>query len=129
MCSSITTQNLAVGENVLLQTARSLVVGNDQSVMSRLLLDSASHCTFMTERLAKKLQLPVERKKSLSVSTFAANHSKELDTYIVKFDVILKDGSSVKLEANVLKQLTRPIHRRPLQSFDIHVLKALSPIV
>ena len=122
-----TTQNLAIGENVLLQTVQSLVVANDQSVMLRLLLDSASHRTFMTERLAKKLQLPVERKESLSVSTFAANHSKELDTYIVKFDVILKDGSSVKLEANVLKQLTRPIHRRPLQSSDIQFLKALSP--
>ena len=48
----------------------------------------------------------MERKKSLSVSTFAANHSKELNTY---------------------KQLTRPIHRRPLQSFDIQFLKALSP--
>ena len=94
--------------------------------MSRLLLKSAGHRTFMTEKLAKKLKLPVERKESLSVSTFAANHSKELNTYVVKFDVILKDGSSVKLEANVLKQLTRAFHWRPLQSFDIQFLKALS---
>ena len=61
------------------------------------------------------------------MSIFAAIHSKELNTYVVKFDIILKDGSSVTLEANVLKQLTRVIHRRPLQSFDIQVLKALFP--
>ena len=55
---------LTNGERVLLQTAIVPVYcANGSIVSARILLDSASQRTFMTEKLAKQLNLSSERKK------------------------------------------------------------------
>ena len=49
---------IASGENVLLQTANvPIQMAEGTLVMESVLLDSASHHTFITEKLAKKLKL------------------------------------------------------------------------
>ena len=48
--------------------------------MARILLDSASHRTFMTEKFAKELKLQSEHKELLSVSTFDAKNPQDVDT-------------------------------------------------
>ena len=76
---------LASGERVLLQTATVLVQPPDgmASATARVLLDSASQRTFMTNNLAKQLNLRSEHQELLSVSTFGASKATDLSTYVV----------------------------------------------
>jgi len=80
------------------------------------LLDSGSHRSFITERLAKQLQLTSQFEESLSVSTFAARKPHDVSIYyVVEFNVITKNKSCLHFHANVIEQITGPIQRGPLQ--------------
>jgi len=92
---------------------------------ARVLLDSASQRTFMTDSLAKQLGLKQEHKELLSISTFGAGKAMNINTYVVKFNVKFKDGSIMLLFANVLKQITGSIQRSPLSQNDIEFLKLI----
>ena len=118
---------LASGEKVLLQTARVIVSGtNGCKVSARVLLDSASQRTFATEQLAKQLQLPLQQKELLLISTFDGKVPEGFNTYVVQFGIIIKEGFLITLSANVLQQITRPIQRGPLQSSDLEFLQVVS---
>ena len=79
----VTNTLLAGGERVLLQTAQVVVCGkNGVQCQARILMDSASHRTFMMEQMAKRLNLPQQRVESLSLSTFGTKRPQHLDTYI-----------------------------------------------
>ena len=114
---------LTNGEQMLLQTAIvPIYCGNGSIVSACILLDSASQRTFMTEKLAKQLNLPSERKETLSILTFGSQGPQSIDTYVVHFIIITKKGSSMSLHANVLNQITSPIQRGPLQKADLEFL-------
>ena len=118
---------LASGEKVLLQTAKVIVSGtNGCKISARVLLDSASQRTFVTEQLAKQLQLPLQQKELLSISTFGGKRPEGLDTYVVQFSISTKEGSLITLSVNVLQQITRPIQRGPLQNSDLEFLQVIS---
>ena len=71
--TDLTQSLLASGEKVMLQTAIVLIQSSDgKLVKARILLDSASQRTFMTNQLAQKLKLSLSHKEHLSVSTFGA---------------------------------------------------------
>ena len=118
---------LASGERVLLQTATVLVQPPDgmASATAHVLLDSASQRTFMTNNLAKQLNLRSEHQELLSVSTFGASKATDLSTYVVQFKVKLKDGTNLSMFANVLPQFTGNIQRTPLLQKDIEFLDML----
>ena len=79
----------------------------------------------MTNNLAKQLNLKSEHQELLSVSTFAASKSTDLNTYVVKFNIKLKDGTYLSMFANVLPQITGSIQRTPLLQKDIMFLEML----
>ena len=89
-------------------------------------MDSASQRTFVTEQLAKQLQLPLQQKELLSISTFGGKGPEGFNTYVVQFGIITKEGSLITLSANVLQQITRPIQRGPLQGSDLEFLQVVS---
>ena len=60
---------------------------------TRILLDSASQHAFMTSQLAQKLNLTSGYKEVLSMSTFGAQRVTDIDMYVVRFKVKLKNGS------------------------------------
>ena len=99
---------LSSGERVLLQIATVPIQSLDGSVTvtARVLLDSASQRTFMTDRLARQLKPVPEHRELLSVSTFEAEKASDIDTCVVHFRVKTKDGSHMLMFANVLKQIT-----------------------
>ena len=109
------------GERVLLQTATVPIQTADGSttILAKVLLDSFSHRTFMTDRLAKRLCLNSQRKEVLSVSTFAARGPQEVSPYVIHFNLMTKGGSCLSLHTNVINQITGPIKRGPLQSSDM----------
>ena len=119
---------IASGEKVLLQTANvSIQMADGSTIMARVLLDSASHRTFMTGKLATQLKLKPQQRELLSVSTFAAKTPKDIDTYVVNFNLITKDQSVLQLSANVINKITGPIQRGPLQPSDLEFLLSISP--
>ena len=79
----------------------------------------------MTEKLAKELKLQSEHKELLSVSTFGAKNPQDVDTYVVHF--MSKDSSPLPFQANVVRKITGPIQRGPLQSSDLEFLLSVSP--
>ena len=115
---------IASGEKVLLQTANvPIQMVDGTTIMARVLLDSASHRTFMTEKLAKELKLQPKCKEMLSVSTFGAKNpydvdTYDVDTYVVNFNVMTKDNLSLPLHANVVNKITGP-YREVLYSQQI----------
>ena len=118
---------LAGGEKVLLQTAQVVVCKNGSKCQARVLMDSASHRTFMTEKMAKQLNLLSQRSESLSVSTFGTRKPQSIETYVVDFNMVAKDGLLIPLQANVLQQITGPIRRGPLHQADVEFLQAITP--
>jgi len=92
----------------------------------KVLLDSASHRSFTTERLAKQLQLTSQYKEVLSVSAFAARKPQEVSMYVVEFNVITKNKACMHFHTNVVEQRTGPIQRGPLQPADLEFLMSIS---
>ena len=118
---------LAGGEKVLLQTAQVVVCKDGSKCQARVLMDSASHRTFMTEKMTKQLNLLSQRSESLSVSTFGTRKPQSIETYVVEFNMVAKDGLLIPLQANVLQQITGPIRRGPLHQADVEFLQAITP--
>ena len=80
----------------------------------------------MTERLAKQLKLTPQYKELLSVFTFAARKPQDVSTYVVEFNVMTKYNTCMHFHANVIEQITGPIHRGPLQPADMAFLMSIS---
>ena len=82
--SNATSMLLASGERVMLQIATVPIQSLDGSVTitARVLLDSASQRTFMTDRLVRELKLVSKYKELLSVSTFGAEKASNVEAII-----------------------------------------------
>ncbi len=61
-----------------MQTALTEIKGNDsdKSEEVRLILDSGSHRTYITQRLAERLHLKVESEQEIHLVTFGSEKSK-----------------------------------------------------
>ena len=127
--TSTTQSLLASGERVLLQTATVLLQTSNgrSSIKARVLLDSASQRTFMTSQLAQRLNLALEDKEILSISTFGAQKATDIiiHTYVVCFKAKLKDGTFMTISANVLSHITGSIQRGPSVQKDLEFLESI----
>ena len=111
--------------NVLMQTA-TIVVKNMQSESSstvRLILDSGSQRTYITDRLAKEMKLEVGPPESISVVTFGMNKSTSIQCRMSKLQLCLKDGTVMSMDVTVVPNITGNITRVPLSSEDAKFLK------
>ena len=81
----------------------------------------------MTEQMAKRLNLSPQRTESLLVSTFGTKKTQSLETYVVNFNIITKEGMLMSVCANVLQQITGPIRRGPINQADVEFLQAIAP--
>ena len=103
-------------EMVLMQTAKAVIGNGDTSAheTTRILFDSGSQRTYITERLAEKLGVKPTAEQELKLVTFGNEHTKVIKTKSVQIDIALKDGSCMKLTANVVPTISGTIHRNPL---------------
>ena len=76
--------------------------------------------------MAKLLKLPSQRKETPSVCTFGSQGPRNIETYVVYFSIIIKNGTQLSLQAYVLNQITSPIQRGPLQQLDFKFLQSIS---
>ena len=72
--------NIACGNQVLMQTATTTVGRNpeNQSISVRIILDSGSQRTYITEKLAENLKLELKPPERLSVATFGSDKPKQI---------------------------------------------------
>ena len=98
----------ACANQVLMQTATTTVRNpQDNSVVSvHLILDSGSRRSYITEKLAKRLKLPLDQTEKLSVVTFGSDKPKKIECRPSELSLILKDGSVMSLKVTVVPSIT-----------------------
>ena len=114
--------------NVLMQTATATVkntVGNCSKSV-RLLLDSGSQRTYITEKLAKEIKLKLGPSESFSIATFGVNPSKQIQCKSSELQLVLKDGSLMPIKVTVIPNITGKLTRAPLSLSDVEFLKESS---
>jgi len=111
---------LSTNEIVLMQTAFSIVENPDTSACSnvRLLLDSGSQRTYITENLCKKLDLKTQGEDVLNLVTFGSTKPQHVKTKRTKIKLKLKDGSCVEITANVVPVISGELNRKPVSSLQ-----------
>ena len=85
---------LAIGEQVLMQTATTMVANNKGTrvIQTRLCFDSGSRRSYITEDLANKLELKAKGHETLSVFTFGSKSAREIRTKVADLQIQLKNG-------------------------------------
>ena len=128
---STVTENtlLASDEQVLMQTATVEVENLEKSGKQtiRLLLDTGSQRSYITEQLADKLQLPIKGSETLTVYTFNTSKPRQLQTPVTELRLLTKDGSSLHLRVNVVPKITGTLQRACFDTKKIeHLLKDIT---
>jgi len=95
-------------EQVLMQTATVEVehLQKSRRATTRLLLDTGNQRTYITNKLAEKLQLPITESETLTVYTFSASKPRELHTPFTELRLLTKEGASLHLRVNVVPKIT-----------------------
>ena len=108
-----------------MQTATTTVknVQCSSSMPVRMILDSGSQRTYVTEKLAKEIKLNLGPPESLSIVTFVANQSTKLQCKSSKLQLHVKDGSVMSLDVTVVPSITGRITRTPLSQADAKFLR------
>ena len=108
---------LAAGEQVIIQTA--LIEAMDpvqsKSDITRVLLDTGSQRTYITEEIVKKLKLTTEGNVKLTVFTFRASKPKEITTPIVTVLLKSKKGTTVSIKASVVPKISGNVQRASIK--------------
>ena len=97
----------------LMQTATVEVENLEKSrkVITKLLLDTGSQKTYITNELAEKPHLPIKGSETLNVYTFSASKSRKLYTPVTELWLLTKDGSPLHLRVNVAPKITGNLRR------------------
>ena len=105
-----------------MQTAKADVQNpvSDLRQNARILLDSGSQRTYITESLAERLNLKLGDKDEFMLVTFGSEKPKRTESRNTKLDIVLKDGSILTIRAHVVPQIAESIQRHPvnLKSLD-----------
>ena len=107
---------ISSGEMVLMQQAKAgeQVPVNGLRQNARILLDSGSQRTYITEFIAKRLNLKLGDKDEFMLVTFSSEKPKRAESRNTKLDICFKDGSILTIRANIVPQIAEFIHRRPV---------------
>ena len=117
---------LTSGNQVQMQTATSIVknLSGSSSASVRMILDSGSQRTYITEKLAKDLHLQLNPPERLTVVTFGTEKPRYLQYMPSKLQLILKDGNPMALDVSVVPSITGRITRTPLTHDDATFLRS-----
>ena len=113
------------GSHVLMQTATATIsdTSGNQSMPIRMILDSGSQRTYITEKLAKNLKLKLSPIEKVTVATFGSDKVKLIKYRPTKLQISLRDGSLMPVEASVVPHITGKLSRIPLNTEDLTFLK------
>ena len=108
---------LAAGEQVIMQTAlnEAMDLGPSKSEIMRVLMDTGSQRTYITEEIVKKLKVTTEGNVKLNVFTFGASKPKESTSPIVTVLLKSKKGNTVSTKASVVPEISGNVQRAPIK--------------
>lgn len=114
-----------MNEMVLMQTALTEVKNPETLATApvRLLLDSGSHRSYISERLAWELNLKSDGEQDIHVVTFGSMASKRNTTKFTKLDVKLKNGKQIQITINIVPVISGELQRRPLKDLSSDSVK------
>ena len=99
---------LAAGEQVIMQTAliEAMDPGQSKSEITRVLMDTGSQRTYISEEIVKKLKLMTECNAKLTVFTFGSSKPKKIT---IPFTTVLlksKKGNTVSVKASLVPEIS-----------------------
>ena len=110
---STSTALWADGRNViLLQTAQKTafnLASPERSCNVRIVFDSGSQRSYVTEQVARRLLLATEGEKSLTIMTFGSTKEQARVCKSVRLGVALKDGTMKQLTLFAVPTICEPI--------------------
>ena len=83
-----------------------------QSQVTRILMDTGKKRTYITEDVARQLNVQPEGKEKLSIYTFGANKPKEIVTPVVTLALKAKEENKVLIKASVVLKISGEIQRK-----------------
>ena len=116
---------ISSSEMVLMQTAKTEIrypldkIGKP----SRVLFDSGSQRTYISESLAKQLNLKGEKEEQLKLVTFGCENPKVIKTFSTNISVRLNNGEYLSIVANIVPIISGNIQRRKMDSSSIGHLR------
>ena len=108
---------LAAGEQVILQTViiEAMDPGQSKSEITRVLMDTGSQRTYITEEIVKNLKLTTEGNVKLTVFTFGASKPKEITTPIVTVLLKSKKRNTVSIKASAVPEISGNVQQAPIK--------------
>ncbi|XP_065180165.1 uncharacterized protein LOC135810600 [Sycon ciliatum] len=102
---------------IMMQTAVAPFLSSKlKPINGRILFDTGSTKTYITQAYRDQLDLPTIGNETLSLATFGNNKRKSTVYAKVSLTMQCKDGSTRAIQASVLPNITAPIARCPLAS-------------
>lgn len=128
-CAETNLLSSGIQNKVYLQTATVYVqppdgkFGKSNSVLVRIVLDTGSSSSYISQRLFEKLQLKRECVRDINVFTFGEKGPKGMTVFGSKFNIIDNTGKHWEIEANVVPTIVGSV---PTEDFDIRLMTSLS---
>ena len=102
---------------------------NSKGELVRILLDSGSQRTYVTENLAEKLHLQRESDEEIKIVTFGSDKPKTLKTVQTKLRMKLNNDQYIDITANIVPVISGTVQRKALtfsssENLD-HLIKSL----
>ena len=100
---------LAAGERVVMQTALVEATPTNQmlSEVTKVLMDTRSNRTYVTEEIVNKLKLQTHEFNKLTIYTFGGSKPKEMMSQFITLMLKSKDGNTVTIKANVVPKISQ----------------------
>ena len=105
------------GEMVLMQTAKAVIKSPNNSEVEnvRILLDSGSQRTYVTESLAHKLKLKRESEEEIKLITFGSDKPKTVKTTQTQLSIKLNNGEYLQVSANIVPIISGTVQRKAIK--------------
>lgn len=106
--------------SLLLTAVTKLMNPGDSTVhsLAQIFFDPGAQRSFITQSMAAKLQLKSESEEDLVLFTFTSTRGQKQRVQTVSFEVLLRDGSKMKIESHVVPHLTNQQTRAALSEHD-----------
>ena len=108
---------ISSGEFVLMQTAKTEIRNPDstRSQTVRLLFDSGSQRTYITEHLAEQLDLKRNGQEQIKLATFGTDTPKTVTTTSTELNLTLNNGEYFTIRANIVPTISGTIQRNSVK--------------
>ena len=109
-CGAVTLVRVGKG-SILLQTARAIATNGSKSISVRILFDTGSQRSYVTNTVINRLNLNPVKRETLHLNTFGNSKSKRQDCELFKLNIRSKKGENyTKLRAINFPTICSPVN-------------------